>query len=94
MDWSIVWTILYGAICGYAASRILGGEGFGFIGNIVIGILGGVIGRYFFQKLNIHIPPAALQNFIGSVTGAVILIIALEFFKSLWMKPSSGRRKR
>ena len=32
-DWSLVATIFFGAVSGYVASRILGGEGFGFFGH-------------------------------------------------------------
>ncbi|MBL0081234.1 MAG: DUF2929 family protein [Saprospiraceae bacterium] len=55
MEIQLIWTIIYGAICGYVASRILGGDGFGFLGNIVIGILGGLIGHKVFDWLDFNI---------------------------------------
>lgn len=56
MNWDIVWTVIYGAICGYVASRILGGEGFGFIGNIVVGILGSILGKWLVGQFSIPMP--------------------------------------
>jgi len=35
-DWTLVITVFFGAVSGYIASRILGGEGFGFFGNVVL----------------------------------------------------------
>ncbi|MEZ4906803.1 MAG: hypothetical protein R2771_03965 [Saprospiraceae bacterium] len=46
MDWSIAITVFCGAISGYVASRILGGDGYGFLGNIVVGVIGGFIGTW------------------------------------------------
>lgn len=86
MDYQLIWTIIYGAICGYVASRILGGEGFGFIGNIVIGILGGLIGHKVFDWLDFRIENRILMNLVSSVSGAVLLIIMLEWLQSLSKK--------
>lgn len=88
MDWSLVWTVLYGAICGYVASRILGGDGFGFLGNIVIGIIGGLIGQQVFSWLGWKISNAILSNLVSSVAGAVILILLLE-----WLQTFSGKKR-
>jgi len=86
MDWSINWeiiqTIFFGAVCGYIASRLLGGEGFGFLGNIFIGIVGGVIGSWLFNLLKIELMDGLVGNFISSVGGAIILIFVLKFLNT------------
>lgn len=41
-----LWFILIGAIAGWLAGQITKGGGFGLLGNIVIGILGAVIGGW------------------------------------------------
>lgn len=86
MDWSINWeiiqTIFFGAVCGYIASRLLGGEGFGFLGNIIIGIVGGVIGSWLFNLLKIELMEGLVGNFISSVGGAILLIFLLKFLNT------------
>lgn len=86
MDWSINWeiiqTIFFGAVCGYIASRLLGGEGFGFLGNIFIGIVGGVIGSWLFNLLKIELMEGLVGNFISSVGGAILLIFLLKFLNT------------
>jgi uncharacterized membrane protein YeaQ/YmgE (transglycosylase-associated protein family) len=84
----LIWTIIYGAICGYVASRILGGDGFGFLGNIVIGILGGLIGHKVFDWLDFNIQNKILSNLVSSVAGAIILIIILE-----WLQASTKKKR-
>lgn len=83
MSWDILWTIIYGAVCGYVASRILGGEGFGFLGNIVVGILGGILGTWLIKECKVPMIGGAIGNFVSSVGGAVVLIIILEIIRSI-----------
>ena len=88
MEVQLIWTIIYGAISGYVASRILGGDGFGFLGNIVIGILGGLIGHKVFDWLDFNIQNKILSNLVSSVAGAIILIIILE-----WLQASTKKKR-
>jgi uncharacterized membrane protein YeaQ/YmgE (transglycosylase-associated protein family) len=95
MDIQIIWTVIYGAICGYVASRILGGEGFGFLGNIVIGCLGSLLGSYLVKKFSIPLFGGAAGNLVSSVAGALILIIFLETVMKVTKDDGgSGRRRR
>ena len=50
---SIVVLLLIGAIAGWLAGRLMKGGGFGLAGNIVVGIIGAIIGRYVFNLFNI-----------------------------------------
>lgn len=96
-DWGIVLTIVLGAISGYVASRILGGDGYGFFGNIAVGILGGLLGTWLVEKVNIPIPGGLLGRFISSVGGAILLIFLLEiirFIQRVNKKPVQRRRTR
>ena len=40
----ILWTLIIGAIAGWLGSQIFKGGSLGLIGNIIVGIIGGVIG--------------------------------------------------
>lgn len=45
---NFVWFILIGAAAGWLAGQLTKGRGFGIIGNILVGIVGGVIGGWVF----------------------------------------------
>jgi uncharacterized membrane protein YeaQ/YmgE (transglycosylase-associated protein family) len=92
MSWDIIWTILYGAICGYVASRILGGDGFGFLGNIVVGILGGILGSWLIKEFKVPMISGAIGNFVSSVGGAIVLIVVLEILRSIGSYSKSSRK--
>lgn len=83
MDWSIAITIFCGAISGYVASRILGGEGYGFLGNIVVGVIGGFIGTWIVKITKVPIVDGFFGTLIASVGGAIVLIFFIELIKYL-----------
>jgi len=86
----MLWTIVIGAICGYIASRILGGDGFGIIGNIVVGVLGGMIGSYLSGEFGLGFGSGFLGSLVSGVLGSIIFLVVLEFIKQK-SKPSRRR---
>jgi uncharacterized membrane protein YeaQ/YmgE (transglycosylase-associated protein family) len=92
MDWSIIWTAFYGALVGYVSSRIIGGDGFGFLGNIVVGVMGGIIGKWLVDKFEIPMIQGPIGNLVSAVGGALILILLIEILKFIKPKPSKRRR--
>jgi uncharacterized membrane protein YeaQ/YmgE (transglycosylase-associated protein family) len=74
----ILWLVV-GLIAGWAASHVSRGHGFGLIGDIIVGLIGALIGG-FLSSLFI---PGTL-GFIGTVIvaflGAVILLAILRAF--------------
>ncbi|HHL19683.1 MAG TPA: GlsB/YeaQ/YmgE family stress response membrane protein [Thiothrix sp.] len=73
-----------GAIAGWLAGILLKGRGFGLIGNIIVGVIGAVIGVFTSGLLAsvITLPFSALINtIIWSTVGAVILLFVIGLFK-------------
>lgn len=77
---SLLGWIVIGAIAGWLAGRIVEGYGFGFIGNLVIGIIGACIGGYIFPHLGI-IPASTLGNLIAATIGAIVLLVIIGLLK-------------
>jgi len=80
MEW-ILYVILIGAIIGWLSGQIMKGNGYGLIGNIVIGILGAVIGGWLTDALNISLGSGIIGNIITGVLGAVVLIFVLRLVR-------------
>ncbi|WP_417459959.1 GlsB/YeaQ/YmgE family stress response membrane protein [Kordiimonas sp.] len=66
-------TIILGALVGFLTGHIMRGEGFGAIGNIVLGIFGGIVGRFLFGMIGLG-PTGLIGDIIAGVVGAVILV--------------------
>jgi uncharacterized membrane protein YeaQ/YmgE (transglycosylase-associated protein family) len=73
---SFIGWLIVGAIAGWLAGRIVEGYGFGFVGNLVIGILGACIGGFILPQLGI-IPNSTMGNLLAATLGAVILLVVL-----------------
>lgn len=74
----IVW-IIVGGLAGYAAGSVLRRGSFGIIGNIVIGIIGALLGGFLFNVLNIqlNLPSVNLGDLLVAFVGAVIIVLVL-----------------
>jgi uncharacterized membrane protein YeaQ/YmgE (transglycosylase-associated protein family) len=81
---SLVYTVIVGLIAGWLAGLIVKGGGFGIIGNIIIGIIGAIIGFYLFRALHISIPVgnAIVNDIITAAIGAIVLLFLLSFVRT------------
>lgn len=70
----IIVTILMGALAGWLGSTIYKGSGLGFIGNLVLGILGSFVGYWLFGKLDISLGTGLLSVILTSAIGAIIIL--------------------
>ncbi len=77
----IMWIII-GAFAGWLAGKLVHGYGFGLLGNIVIGILGAIVGGYILPQLG-FIPVSASGDFVAAVLGAVILLVGIGLVRRL-----------
>ena len=50
---SFLWWILVGLIAGFLTGKIMKGSGYGFIGDIIIGILGALFGGWIAGHLGL-----------------------------------------
>ncbi len=78
----VVWLII-GAVAGFLAGQIVKGYGFGWIGNIIVGIVGAVVAGYFFPQLGWSLEPAILGQIIAATIGAVLLLVVIGLVKKL-----------
>ena len=79
MSW--IWFILIGIAAGFLAGRIMKGSGFGLIINLIVGVIGAVIGGWVFDLLNISIGYGLLGSLITALIGAIILLFVISLFK-------------
>jgi uncharacterized membrane protein YeaQ/YmgE (transglycosylase-associated protein family) len=74
---AIILMLVIGAVAGWLAGVIYSGEGFGLIGNIIVGILGAVIaGALLPGFLNFS---GIIGQIISDAIGAIILLFLVNF---------------
>jgi uncharacterized membrane protein YeaQ/YmgE (transglycosylase-associated protein family) len=70
---SLLTFLVVGLIAGWAAGQLVKGSGFGLLGNLVVGVIGALVGGIVFWALGL-----TAHNMIGQVVTATIgAIIAL-----------------
>jgi uncharacterized membrane protein YeaQ/YmgE (transglycosylase-associated protein family) len=74
----IAWVII-GLIAGWLAGTVSRGRGFGCIADIILGMVGAVIGGWIFEKLNIR-GAGPLYSIAAATVGAVILVAVARIF--------------
>ena len=72
-----VWFIIIGAVAGWLAGQVMKGSGFGLIGNIIVGILGAVLGGWLFGVLKISVGGELIGPLVTAFIGAVVLLFIL-----------------
>ena len=73
-----LWFLLTGGIIGWLAGLITSGRGFGIIGDIVIGIMGAMVGGWMAAVIGISIN-SPFRGFLMAVIGAVVLVVLARF---------------
>jgi uncharacterized membrane protein YeaQ/YmgE (transglycosylase-associated protein family) len=74
----IAWVII-GLIVGWLAGKVSRGRGFGCIANILIGLVGAVLGGWIFMKLGI-LSGGMIYSIAAATLGAVILVTIARLF--------------
>jgi len=76
----LLWFLLIGLIAGWLAGIVMKGSGYGVIGDIVIGIIGALIGGHVLGWLGV--PTYGLAgSLLTAFLGAIILIFIVRLIK-------------
>lgn len=72
--------LVVGFIAGWLGGLLTKGRGFGIAGNIIVGVIGALLGTALFRVLGLT-ATHLLGQLIAAVVGAVILVSLLRFIK-------------
>ena len=70
---NLIWWILVGLIAGWAAGKIMKGSGYGPLMDIVLGIVGAIVGGWLMGALDIY-AGGTIGTIIIAIVGAIFLI--------------------
>jgi len=77
----LVYSILIGIAAGFLAGLLTKGSGFGWIGNLIVGALGALLGSFVFGLLGM-----SASNLLGRLVSATVGAVLLLFLLSLATK--------
>ncbi|HSG70581.1 MAG TPA: GlsB/YeaQ/YmgE family stress response membrane protein [Planctomycetaceae bacterium] len=80
MGSDFVWFLLIGLLAGWLASQIMSGNNASLVTDLILGVIGALLGGFLFRLLNIS-AVGLLGNLITATVGAMILIALMRAMK-------------
>jgi uncharacterized membrane protein YeaQ/YmgE (transglycosylase-associated protein family) len=78
---NFIWFALIGLCAGWLAGQLVKGSGFGLVGDIVVGVVGSLLGGYLFSTFGIASGSGLLGSLIVATIGAVVLLFGLRLIR-------------
>jgi uncharacterized membrane protein YeaQ/YmgE (transglycosylase-associated protein family) len=80
---SLIIFLVVGLIAGWLAGQLVKGGSFGLIGDIIVGVIGALIGGFLLPKVGVGslVANAFINSVIVATIGAVILLLVLKLLR-------------
>jgi len=75
-----LWFILIGIAAGWLAGQLLRGGGYGLVGDLIVGVIGALLGGWLFGLAGIATFGLIGQLVVATI-GAIVLILLLRLIK-------------
>ena len=76
----LLWQIIIGILAGFLAGKIMRGRGFGILVDLLLGIVGSMIGGFVFGVLGLYSAGLVGQLVVATV-GAMLLLFLVRQLK-------------
>jgi len=73
--------LIIGLVSGWLAGVLFKGGGFGVVGNMIVGILGAVLGAWIFDLLDVSIGGRWLGPIVTATVGALVLLFLISLVR-------------
>jgi len=77
---NVIYFLLIGLLAGWLAGQIMKGRGFGLLGNLVVGVVGAVLGGFLLGILGLH-GYGLIGSLVTALIGAVVLLWVVSMIK-------------
>jgi uncharacterized membrane protein YeaQ/YmgE (transglycosylase-associated protein family) len=78
---NLIWFLVIGIAAGWLAGKIMRGAGYGLVGDMVVGVIGALLGGWIFGKLGIWPAGGLLGSLIVALIGALVLLFLLRLIR-------------
>jgi uncharacterized membrane protein YeaQ/YmgE (transglycosylase-associated protein family) len=78
---NLLWFLAVGLVAGWLAGVLVKGRGFGVIGDLVVGVVGAVLGGWLFGTLGASAGGGLPGSIVVATVGAVVLLLIVRLIK-------------
>lgn len=75
-----LWFLFIGGIAGWLAGKLTRGRGFGILGDVIIGAIGSIVGRFLFGLLGLG-AYGLIGSLVMATVGAVVFVVLIRILK-------------
>ncbi len=72
---------LVGLVAGWAAGKIMKGSGYGLLMDLVLGVVGAMVGSGIMRILGFYTTGGLVPNILVAILGAVVVIALIRMVK-------------
>ena len=76
-----VYLALVGLIAGWAAGKIMKGSGYGLVMDLVLGVVGAIVGGWIMRILGFYTTGGLIPNILVAILGAVVVVALVRMLK-------------
>ena len=77
----LLYIALVGLVAGWATGKIMKGSGYGIVVDIVLGIVGAMVGHFVLGLLGLYSNGGLIPNILVAIVGAVIVVAIARALK-------------
>lgn len=78
---SLLVILVVGLVAGWFAGHLVGGTGFGLVGDIAIGVVGAFLGDALLPRLGIYLGTGLVGAIINATIGAIPLLVIIRLLR-------------
>ena len=76
MGW--LWMILIGLIAGWLTGKIMKGGGYGFFWDIILGIVGSLVGGWIASLIGIDPRTGLIKELVVALVGSILIVFVFR----------------
>jgi len=74
----ILWWIIVGVIAGWATGKIMRGSGYGFWLDLILGIIGALVGGFIARHLGLAESGGMIYTILVALFGAIVVVFIVR----------------
>jgi uncharacterized membrane protein YeaQ/YmgE (transglycosylase-associated protein family) len=79
----IVWWIVVGLIAGWATGKIMKGGGYGALADILLGMVGAVVGGCIMRLLGFYSSGGLIPSILVAILGAIVVVATVRALRKV-----------
>jgi uncharacterized membrane protein YeaQ/YmgE (transglycosylase-associated protein family) len=74
----VLWWILVGLVAGWLTGKLMKGGGYGFVVDVILGIVGAIVGGFIAKAIGISPSGGLIYTILIALGGAVLVVFLVR----------------